>query len=79
MYSVLPQLVSPKNIGSDRYQDVDLTPLKGSKYVSRRHAWIEQEGGNWTVRIDPGNSNASWINGNRLEGGTREPLADGDA
>ena len=48
-------------------------------YVSRRRAWIEQEGGTWTIRIDLGNSNANRFNGKLLEGGVREPLADGDA
>ncbi len=66
-------------LGRDRFQDIDLTPLEGSQYVSRRHAWVEKEGGSWTMRIDPGNKNPSWLNGTRLEGGARERLADGDA
>jgi hypothetical protein len=65
-------------LGRDRLQDIDLTPLEGSKYVSRRHAWIEQEGGNWTIRIDPGNKNPSWLNGKLLKGGARERITDGD-
>ena len=56
-------------LGHDRYQDIDLNPVDGSMYASKRHAWTEHEGGNWTTRIDPGNGTATWLIGKRLEGG----------
>jgi pSer/pThr/pTyr-binding forkhead associated (FHA) protein len=58
--------------------DVDLSAHEGrERGVSRRHALLRYAGGLVTCE-DAGSAHGTWVNGQRLEAGRGEPLADGD-
>lgn len=57
--------------------EVDLGPMQGADTVSRIHAVIEHIGGNYTL-TDLNSTNATRLNGKRLEPDNAAPLNDGD-
>jgi pSer/pThr/pTyr-binding forkhead associated (FHA) protein len=60
------------------YPDVDMTPHGGEDGgVSRRHARIIVDGGNYFVE-DLDSTNFTFVNRQKLAPGTRQPLHDGD-
>ena len=60
------------------YPDVDLTPHGGEEGgVSRRHARLYVEGGNYLVE-DLDSTNFTFVNKQKLTPKTGQPLSDGD-
>ena len=66
--------VGSVSIGRSPSTDV---PLSWDTEVSRLHAVLEREGGQWTIADEGLSRNGSFVNGRRLRG--RRRLADGDA
>ena len=63
------------SIGRAQTNDVNLTnPLR---LVSRKHAEIRQEAGDFWI-VDLGSKNATWLNGQRLVAERLYTLSDGD-
>jgi pSer/pThr/pTyr-binding forkhead associated (FHA) protein len=59
------------------HPDVDLTPHGGEAGgVSRRHALLHQQNGQWTV-VDLDSTNYTRVDGNRIAPNTDVPLPDG--
>jgi CRP-like cAMP-binding protein len=58
--------------------DVDLTNLDGPRSVSRRHAKIVREDGEFRVVEEIGTMNGTFVNGTRIATGSPMPLKDGD-
>lgn len=58
--------------------DVDLTNLDGPRSVSRRHAKIIREGGEFKVVEEIGTMNGTFVNGTRIATGAPTALRDGD-
>jgi len=58
--------------------DVDLTNLDGPRSVSRRHAKIIREDGEFQVVEEIGTMNGTFVNGKRIATGTPTTLQDGD-
>lgn len=58
--------------------DVDLTNLDGPRSVSRRHAKIVREGGEFRVVEEIGTMNGTFVNGTRIATGAPTSLKDGD-
>jgi hypothetical protein len=60
------------------FPDIDLDPYDPEAKVSRRHARIIRENGNYSIE-DLGSTNGTFVNrGKRLTPGTKHPLANGD-
>ena len=58
--------------------DIDMTPHRGEEGgVSRRHARLIHEGGNWFI-LDLDSTNGTYVNGLELQPKTRHALNDGD-
>lgn len=71
-------LVGREDPVSGVYPDVDLTPHGGEEGgVSRRHARIIVEGGNYFV-YDLDSTNFTFVNKQKLAPKTRQPVGDGD-
>jgi len=66
--------VGSVSIGRSPSTDV---PLSWDTEVSRLHAVLEHEGGQWTIADEGLSRNGSFVNGRRLRG--RRRLVDGDA
>lgn len=60
------------------HPDVDLAQMEGADTVSRIHAALEHIGSTYTL-TDLNSTNATRINGKRLEPDRATPINDGDA
>jgi CRP-like cAMP-binding protein len=58
--------------------DIDLGSFDGNRTLSRRHARILREGGQYFVREDNATTNGTHINGERLPTGVAAPIKPGD-
>ena len=58
--------------------DIDLGSFDGNRTLSRRHARILRDGGNYFVREDTATTNGTHINGERLPTGVSLPIKPGD-
>ena len=70
-------LIGRKDVKRDVVVDIDLAPLDPRKIVSRKHATIERQKGNW-VLVDQKSQNGSWLNGHKLTAEEPYPLQEGD-
>jgi len=57
--------------------EVDLTRLDPQRSLSRRHAKIREDGGEFLVREEIGTANGTWLDGKRLPTGVEHPLQNG--
>ncbi len=60
-----------------READVNVSRLKGSRYVSRVHATFVKGEDGWYVK-DEGSSNGTFVNSVKVEPGTPRKLGEGD-
>jgi len=58
--------------------DIDLGSFDGNRTLSRRHARILRDGGQYFVREDSATTNGTHINGSRLSTGVSMPIKPGD-
>jgi CRP-like cAMP-binding protein len=58
--------------------DVDLTNLDGQRSVSRRHAKVVYQGGEFRIVEEIGTMNGTFVNGRRIPTGQPVPIKDGD-
>lgn len=58
--------------------EVNLGPLDAGRSLSRRHAKVLCQGGEYYVREEVGTANGTFVNGERLQPGTPVKLAPGD-
>jgi len=58
--------------------DIDLGSFDGNRTLSRRHARILRDGGQYFVREDTATTNGTHINGERLATGVNMPIKPGD-
>jgi len=58
--------------------DIDLSPFDQQKIVSRNHAKIEIQKGNWVLTQNKDVPNGTWLNGHKLTAEEAYPLQDGD-
>lgn len=58
--------------------DIDLTPERYGRTVSRRHAIIDRRHGQWCITEEPGAKLGTFVNRQRLSPGRRMSLKDGD-
>jgi predicted component of type VI protein secretion system len=58
--------------------EINLGPLDHARSLSRRHARLHQAGGTVTLSEEPGVSNGTWVNGERLAAGQKVVLKSGD-
>lgn len=58
--------------------DIDLGSFDGNRTLSRRHARILRDGGQYFVREDSATTNGTHINGERLSTGVSKPIKPGD-
>jgi hypothetical protein len=58
---------------------VDLKPLDHHRSTSRRHAVIESAGGVHHIRDEVGSANGTFVNGVRLDAGSKVRISHGDA
>jgi len=58
--------------------DVDLTQLDLKRSVSRRHALLQENDGEYTITEEVGALNGTAVNGEKLVTGKPQPIADGD-
>lgn len=58
--------------------DIDLGSFDGNRTLSRRHARILRDGGQYFVREDSATTNGTHINGERLQSGVNIPINPGD-
>ncbi len=70
-------VVGRKDVKRGILVDIDLTPLDSRKIVSRKHAVLKQEKGQWTL-TDQGSVNGTWLNGHQLTAREPYPLQEGD-
>jgi pSer/pThr/pTyr-binding forkhead associated (FHA) protein len=55
---------------------VDVGPMPGGATVSRHHAQVYRQAGQWYLRVDPNARNPTLVAGQRISGGDAVPLAD---
>lgn len=70
-------IIGRKDVKRGVLVDIDLTPLDSRKIVSRKHAVLKQEKGQWTL-TDQGSVNGTWLNGHQLTAREPYPLQEGD-
>ena len=58
--------------------EIDLGPFDANRTLSRRHARILREGGQYLVREDTTTTNGTYLNDQRLQTGVAVPLKSGD-
>jgi pSer/pThr/pTyr-binding forkhead associated (FHA) protein len=68
-------LLDGLTIGRDA--DINISSLKGSKFVSRVHATFLRDGDNWYIR-DEKSSNSTFVNSVRIEPGEKHLLKNDD-
>ncbi len=61
-----------------RVPEIDLGPFDNLRTLSRRHAKILRDGGVYFICEDTPTTNGTFLNGNRLQSGTRAELKPGD-
>ncbi|HUX85521.1 MAG TPA: FHA domain-containing protein [Chloroflexota bacterium] len=59
--------------------DIDLAVVEGGRTVSRRHARIRRENGQWYLVVEAGTTNRTVVAGRELTADEQVPLNDGDA
>ncbi|MFZ5858012.1 MAG: FHA domain-containing protein [Chloroflexota bacterium] len=70
-------IIGRKDVKRGVLVDIDLTPLDSRKIVSRKHAVLKQEKGQWTL-TDQGSVNGTWLNGHQLTARESYPLQGDD-
>jgi len=58
--------------------DIDLGSFDGNRTLSRRHARLLRDGGQYVVREDSATTNGTHVNGARLQTGVSVPIKPGD-
>lgn len=58
--------------------EIDLGPFDANRTLSRRHARILRDGGQYFVREDSATTNGTYLNGERLQTGVAVPVKSGD-
>jgi len=58
--------------------EIDLGPFDANRTLSRRHARIVRDGGQYFVREDSATTNGTYLNGERLQTGVAVPVKSGD-
>jgi len=58
--------------------DIDLGSFDGNRTLSRRHARLLRDGGQYVVREDNATTNGTHVNGARLQSGVSVPIKPGD-
>ncbi len=58
--------------------DVDLTNLDNQRSVSRRHAKVVYQGGEFRIVEEIGTMNGTFVSGRRIQTGQPVPIKDGD-
>ena len=58
--------------------DIDLGSFDGNRTLSRRHARLLRDGGQYAVREDSATTNGTHVNGARLQTGVSVPIKPGD-
>jgi hypothetical protein len=70
-------VVGRKDVKRGVLVDIDLTPLDERKIISRKHAILKREKGQW-ILTDQGSVNGTWLNGHQLTAREPYPLQEGD-
>jgi DNA-binding SARP family transcriptional activator len=65
-------------IGRSPQADVNLTDLDTNHYVSKEHAWLHYQDGNWTLQVSSKSSNPTMVNGEIIPKGAEVQLNYGD-
>jgi len=58
--------------------EIDLGPFDANRTLSRRHAKVLRDGGQYFVREDSATTNGTYLNGERLQTGVTVPVKSGD-
>ena len=65
-------------IGRSPQADVNLTDLDKNSYVSKEHAWLHYQEGNWSLHVSDKSSNPTMVNGEVVPRGAEVQLNFGD-
>lgn len=72
-----PTLIGKWDMDAGNFPEIDTTNEDPDVYISRKHALIEQQGGQWTIK-DLGSTNGTALNRQKLTPQEPRPLSDGD-